>query len=70
MIRIQMGGLRRDRLDDIIEKGSSADGMSEFIGEDGMLKTLDIFQKIILCVLVGCAAIPVNILGMSLGKRN
>jgi hypothetical protein len=44
--------------------------MREFKGEAGMSSILDIFQKTILCVLVGCAAIPVNILGISLAKRN
>jgi hypothetical protein len=44
--------------------------MREFKGEAGMSSILDIFQKTILCALVGCVAIPVNILGMSLAKRN
>jgi hypothetical protein len=44
--------------------------MSGFIGDGGMLRILDIFQKTTLGVLVGCAEIPVNILEKSLDKKN
>ena len=65
-----MDGRRCERFGDTTERGSSIDGIYGFIEEDGMLRTPAIFPKTILCVLVGCAAIPVNILGMSLAKRN
>jgi hypothetical protein len=51
------------------EEESLPKGMRGYEGESGMSRNLDIFQKIIPYVHVGCAAILVDILEVSLVEK-